>query len=499
MKWKDPMNSERWQLLKEIFEAVYDKSDSERAAYLDHACRADPGLRREVETLLAYQSPDSLLDKPAYEAIPELFESETDDAIVGKQLGSYAVTRKIGRGGMGVVYLARDTNLDRPVAIKMLAPGFTSDEKQRERLKIEARAAARLSHPGIATVYSLEEFGNNVCIISEYVPGLTLDQIMSGKPLPFPTVLDIALQITRALAAAHDRGIVHRDLKPENIIRNESGITKILDFGLARVELQNARLASPRLTRAGTFLGTPAYASPEQLLGADVDRNTDIFSLGIIMYELAAGRHPFGAKDTMSTVARILGAEIPDISLQNPDIPKEFDRVIRHCLRKKPSDRYPRTRDLLTELESLSKKRPVLPEASSSALWWWQFHQACAGFGYYGMLYPLWRVKEWLGGIEGSLLFFPALIAVGVSANLRFHLWFISRFFLPELEAQRRKVTVWIRWADWLFVLMLAINAIRIHTLHAIIATLLMAVAVGGLIAFSLIEPATERAALDKR
>jgi eukaryotic-like serine/threonine-protein kinase len=494
------MNPERWQLLKEIFEAACDEKPSERTAFLDDACRPDPSLRKEVEALLSSPARDSFLEKPAYEAVPELFESETDDTMIGRQLGPYAVAGKIGRGGMGIVYLARDTRLDRPVAIKMLTPRYTSDRQQRERLKREARAAARLAHPGIATVYSLEEFNDSVCIVSEYVQGPTLQQIMSGTPLPFPQILDLAIQIARALAAAHEQGIVHRDLKPENIIRTESGIIKILDFGLARVEPQNGELSNPRLTRTGVFLGTPAYASPEQLLGAEVDRNTDLFSYGILMYELAAGQHPFGTTNSLSTIARILDADVADLSQVNPAIPRDFARIIQRCLEKKPSNRYSSTRALLVEIERLMDVREEKSSApSNSAFWWWQFHQACAGFGYYGMLYPMWRVKQWLGGIEGSMLFFPALIAVGVAANLRLHLWFTSSFFVAELADQRRKVRTWIRCADCLFVFMLAVCAVRIHSIHAIIATLLMSVAVGSLVAFSLIEPATARAALEKQ
>ncbi len=225
--------------------------------------------------------------------------------------GLIQVGSEIGRGGMGVVYLARDMRLDRPVAIKMLAPNYTRDAQQRERLKREARAAARLSHPSIATVYALEEFDDSVFIVSEYIQGPTLCQIMSKGRLPFDQVLDIAIQIARGLVAAHEEGIVHRDLKPENVVRTESGIVKILDFGLARVEPKEGVAASPRLTQSGVFLGTPAYASPEQLHGSGVDRNTDIFSFGIMLYEMASGIHPFKAADSMSVMARILEAEVP--------------------------------------------------------------------------------------------------------------------------------------------------------------------------------------------
>jgi serine/threonine protein kinase len=497
------VNPERWQRLKEIFDAALDKDAAERSAFLDKACQSDADLRREVEALLKSHC-DSFLEQPAYEAVPELFESETEGLNVGLQLGAYAITGKIGHGGMGIVYLARDTKLDRPVALKMLHAKYTRDSQQRERLKREARAAARLSHPGIATIYSLEEFGEDLCMVSEYVPGPTLHQLMSVKPLPFSQVLNIAIQIAEALAAAHEQGIVHRDLKPENVIRTDSGNVKILDFGLARVEPEEGAVTNMRLTRTGAFLGTPAYASPEQLLGSEVDRNTDIFSFGIMLYEMAAGKHPFGATDSMSTIARILEAEVEDLSQINPEIPHGFSRVVRKCLRKVPTDRFKHTRDLLAELKRLMiAGGSNMVEPQQSPFWWWQFHQAVAGFGYYGMLYPMWWVREDLAhklsrGTEGSLFFFLALSAVLVAANLRLHLWFTSRFYISELAEQRQKTSRWIHCADWLFVVALAATAARIYEIHAIIATLLMSVAIGSFVAFTLIEPTTAKAALGK-
>ncbi len=509
------MNPERWQQLKALFEAAIAQDSAHRSAFLEKACSDDPTLRQEVEALLAnYSHDDSFLEKPLHQAVPELFTNGTEDTLVGRNLGPYAVTSKLGQGGMGIVYLARDTRLDRPVAIKMLAPQFTQNKQHRERLRREAQAAARLSHPGIATVYALEEFGEGLYIVTEYVAGNTLLEIMTESPLALPTLLDIAVQIARGLAAAHEQGIIHRDLKPENIVRTSQGSIKILDFGLARFQdlTQGIPRSAERLTQAGTFLGTPAYASPEQLLGLDVDFHTDIFSFGVVLYELAAGKHPFMASDPVSGIARILEGEASSLSQVNPSIPEKFDRIVRMCLRKKPSERYASTRQLLNDLERLETdglgtlqagpsgdRSESQPAPRLSVLWWWQFHQAVAGFGYYGMLYPMWRVKQWIGGVQGSLLFFPLLIAVGVAANLRLHLWFTSRFYPAQLAHQRSKVAHWIRWADCLFVSMLAISAIRIHTLHAIIATLLMAVAIGSLVAFSMIEPTTTSAALDNK
>lgn len=262
MRWRSRVNPERWQQLKNIFEKALEKDAPGRAAFLDEACRSDLGLRQEVQVLLDSYGDDTFLEKPAYEAVPDLFQSEAGETLVGKRLGAYEITGKIGHGGMGIVYLARDTRLDRPVAIKMLAPKYTSNLQFRERLRREARAAARLSHPGIATVYSFEEFGDALYIVSEYVQGQPLSKLIEKGPVPVPQLIDIAIQISRALAAAHEEGIIHRDLKPENVTRTESGSVKILDFGLARFEPKTDLNSDARLTRSGAFLGTPAYSSP---------------------------------------------------------------------------------------------------------------------------------------------------------------------------------------------------------------------------------------------
>lgn len=508
------MNPERWQRLKDIFEQAVEMEASRRSQFLEEACRDDTSLRSEVNALLELHTDDSFLEKPASSVFPDLLEPETEQLSNGDRLGPYTIDERIGHGGMGIVYLAHDNRLDRPVAVKMLSGSYLNDPLHKERLKREARAAARLTNPAIATVYSLEESGNRMYIVSEYIKGRTLRSLIKEGPLPVKPLLDIVVQIARAFAVAHEYGIIHRDLKPENIMQTGNGDIKILDFGLARIEHNDPEETHFSLTRTGMFLGTPAYSSPEQLLGTTVDFRTDIFSFGVLLYEMASGIHPFGAGGSIATIARILEGEVKDLHEAAPSLPEKLNEIALRCLQKNPEDRYSSFRTLLADLEVLQKAcngdtvspntlatKPLFSSEREErkSLWWWQFHQACAGFGYYGMLYPQWRVKEWLGGIEGSLLFFPLLIAVGIAANLRLHLWFTSSFYVSELSYQRRRVSRWIRSADWLFVCMLAVTAVRIHTMHAIIATLLMAVAIGALVAFTLIEPTTTRAALGEK
>jgi hypothetical protein len=506
------VNPERWQRLKELFNEAVEQDPAHRAVFLEAACGEDKALREEVEALLAgHDEKDDFLEKPAHEVAVGLIESDPGDSLVGRRLGPYSITRKLGEGGMGVVYLAEDTRLGRPVAIKALAPRHTQDAQHRERLRREARVAATLAHPSIATVYALEEHGGNLYIVCEYVRGRTLLEELSHGPLSPPLLLDVFIDIARALAAAHEQGIIHRDLKPENVIRTPEGAVKILDFGLARLQAARHRETSQaaRLTGAGAFLGTPAYASPEQLLGLEVDFRTDIFSFGVTFYELASGTHPFAAADSITTIARILEAEPIELSRLRPVVPPQLDQIVRRCLQKTPGQRYGSTSELVSDLEQLRRdlaglaapaqiNAAAMPQASKPhPLWWWRFHQAVIGFLYYLMLYPMWRVKAMTPGSWGSLLFFLSVAAVGVAANLRFHLWFTSGYYPGELGAQRRAVALWIRCADVLFVGLLLMGAFAIYNASTPFATLLVAVAIGCLGAFLLIEPTTTRAAFE--
>ena len=264
------------------------------------------------------------------------------------------------------------------------------------------------------------------------------------------------------------------------------------------------------------MLGTPGYMPPEQLRGAAVDFRADLFSFGVLLYELASGIHPFTSSTPASTIARVLEAEPADVAQLSPSCPPALDQIIRTCLEKDPAQRHSSTRGLLEGLEQLRRnvaeaepRQPTAQEPSgvdetqrtsaASPLWWWQFHQVAVGLVYYLMLYPLWKVRGGTPGGWGSVLFFGTLAAVGVAANLRFHLWFTSRFYPAELNAQRGHVAPWIRGSDWLFVLLLLGAAGAIANSEAAMATLLVAVAIGCFLAFMIIEPATTRAAFRRR
>jgi hypothetical protein len=502
------VNPNTWRKIREVFETAVDLDPARRKSFLEEACAGDPVMRAEVESLLAsHESTENFIDRPFFEAAPGLLRDFRPDDMIGREFGPYRVLGKLGEGGMGIVFLAEDTRLSRKVAMKALSPRLTSGEAHQERLRREARAAAALGHPGVATVYALEEFDGVLFIVSEYVRGETLRSELTRGPLETKRLLDTAVDIAGTLAAAHDQGVIHRDLKPENLMRTGDGKIKVLDFGLARIgdEAPAGRISGKKLTRAGTFLGTPAYASPEQLRGRDIDSRTDLFSLGVTLFELASGIHPFGGRDTISTVARILEKEPVDITQLSPLSPHRLDQIIRKCLQKNPGDRYATARGLVQDLDRLrqeigeiqgSPARPAAANSGAISLWWWRFHQVTAALACYILLYPLWRVREWVGGLAGSAIFFAALISVGIAANLRLHLWFTSRFYLAELAEQRRKVVRWLRSSEVLFIMILVVAAGAIERIHAFWAALILGSAIAYLVSIFAIEPTTARAAL---
>ncbi len=476
------MTSSRWQRVNELFHEALEREPAHRADFLAAACGDVRELHTEVDSLLAsHDEADGFIEKPAFEVAADLLGSDSlpadaeEDPLIGESLGPYRVIEAVGHGGMGVVYRAEDTRLGRDVAIKALASHLTRDERSRERLRREARAAAALGHPGIATVFALEEFGDQLYVVYELVEGRTLrDELIDG-PLDREHVVSTALEVAEALCAAHRQGIVHRDLKPENIMRAADGKVKILDFGLAIFEASSSSAvtdsagnrdvdSSPqRLTLPGMVLGTPSYMSPEQLRGRTVDARFDIFSFGVLLYELASGTHPFEGGDPASTIARILEVEPLSLADAGEADGSELAAILARCLPKDPEDRYADAADLVANLERIAPsttaadERPsrlpretsssggrlsaVSPSPRHNAFWWWRFHQLFVGVGYCAMLYPLWLAKEWTvgggGAVWGATVFFLALVPVGVAANLRLHLVFASRYYPGQLDRHR--------------------------------------------------------------
>jgi len=495
---------ERWRQITALFHAALERPPAEREAFLDEACAGDPAMREEVATLVArHDASDDFLETPAA-ALPGALD---DAPLTGQTLGPYRIDRVLGRGGMGCVYRAEDTRLGRLVSIKALAPEFVADPRQRARLRRGARAAAVLSHPAIATVHALEEIDGHLVMVGEYVEGETLRTEVSRGPLPLDRLADTALFIAAALAHAHEHGVVHRDLKPENVIRGRDGQVKILDFGVARVPAPREGPLETQLTESGALVGTPAYMSPEQLRGEDVDFRTDIFSFGTMVYELATGRHPFAGRDSMSTMARILDADPPPMAGPAPLAPGPLADIVGRALAKRPEDRYETTRELVADLERLRRQletgqvaaaRPVArpPAAGTrSPLWWWQVHQTVVAAAVLGLLVPLWAVRPWLPAAWDPAMFFVALATALVGAPLRLHLVFTSRYYPAELDGHRRRIRAWIARADTVFTLALATTAWLLVPAHNAWASLLVGAAIALAVTGIVIEPVTTRAA----
>jgi hypothetical protein len=503
------MNPSEWARAREVFDAALARERGERGAFLDQACGGNLALRAEVASLLcAHDRSGDFIERPVFEAAADLLVSrdgeplDGGEPLVGRLIGPYIVRHEIGRGGMGIVYLADDTRLSRRVALKALPPEVGRDPRRRERLRREARAGAALSHPGIATVYALEEIGDELYLACEHVPGPTLRTLIESGPVPVTQVVDIATQLARALATAHAQGVVHRDLKPENVVRTAAGVVKVLDFGLARMESQTPL----HLTEDGDVFGTPGYMAPEQIRGQDVDFRADLFALGLLVYEIACGSNPFEAGTRTGTIARILEVNPAPLSQAcHTDLPA-LDRIVATCLRKDPSGRYSSTHELVTDLEHLQAEISTAPERARvrrgarvpASRWWWECHQAVISAIYVLMMYPAWRARSWLAPPWGTLFLLVTLACAAVSTTLRLHLWFTSRFYPDELSRERRLAHAWIRWCEtgWTTSLLAVAFATAIH--HQASAMLFVTVAIAVALASFIIEPATTRAAFGR-
>jgi eukaryotic-like serine/threonine-protein kinase len=486
----------RWQRVNELFHEALGCEPEARDSLLRERTAGDPELRREVDTLLqSHARSDGFLDEPAWGVAADLILDDRTASLTGRQLGPYRVGAEIGRGGMGVVYAAEDERLGRPVALKALTPEFTRDSARRQRLTREARSAAALSHPAIATVFALEEIDGELYIVSELIEGSTLRAELEAGPLPPARLLSTLLDVAAALAAAHERGIVHRDLKPENVIRRPDGRVKVLDFGLARTAASSEAPSFTRLTEVGVALGTPGYMAPEQLMGAEVDVRADVFAFGVLAWELATADHPFGRDPAalLATMTQLMEGGTPRLSRALP-LPG-LDRVVRRCLRAAPAERYASGIELLADLRLLATGAAALRRPAAERLWWWQCHQISIAFLNGGMCVALWGTRHWIPRPYGSAIFLLSLTFATISVTLRLNLWFTSRVHPETIEAHRTSVFRAVVTADCLLAMVLLAAAAFVAGDHDEVAAVLIAVAVATFASLALIEPATTKQA----
>src|SRR5262245_646891 len=451
------MKAERWQRIDELFQAALERESAERAAWLAEACAGDDGLRSEVEALLAsLDEAGSFMETPAAEsAVSTLTDAraaqlttsvgtsatETDPradapagSAVGRRIGNYDVLSLLGVGGMGEVYLAYDAQLDRRIALKLLPMQFTADPELVDRFKREARAASATNHPNIITIYEIGEEAGVHFIATEFVAGRTLRQQMTDGRMELVEIIALALQITGALEAAHAAGIAHRDIKPENIMLRPDGLVKVLDFGLAKLvgtpgEVADtdkreqgdkekspsstlppiSPLTAPSLaleTNPGALMGTVAYLSPEQLRREKIDHRTDIFSLGIVLYEMVTGARPFTGGDTAALFDAILRHEPAPVTGLRPEAPAALTRLIHRALEKDRGVRYLTAAELRADLQRIARELETKPAADQPPartrrlVWGWK---ALLGLGLVAALAVVWpRLLEWRKGRPAS-------------------------------------------------------------------------------------------------
>ncbi|HET9384743.1 MAG TPA: serine/threonine-protein kinase, partial [Gemmatimonadales bacterium] len=363
------MTDERWRRVKALFQAAVERPAGERAAFLAAATGDDAELRREVESLLTSDTSDaSFLDRlpvasasvlaDPLAARPTMDPTRSHPVLAaGRRVGLYEIVAPLGAGAMGEVYRARDTKLHRDVALKVLPERFALDPDRSARFTREAHLLATLNHPNIAAIYGLEESSTTQALVLELVDGPTLADRIALGPIPVAEALTIARQMADALEAAHEKGIIHRDLKPANIKIAGTGVVKVLDFGLAKVwdgGPQSDLLASQKLTVTDlgerTVLGTPAYMSPEQARGQPLDRRTDIWAFGCVLYEMLTGREPFAGGTISDTLAAILEHE-PDLTRLPADTPVPIRRLLRRCLEKDRRRRLESASDARLEID----------------------------------------------------------------------------------------------------------------------------------------------------
>ncbi len=366
------MTPERSQKLKQLYQAAREREEGDRAAYLQQACAGDDGLRQEVESLLAQGSaPGNFREDSAIKLAPKAFVEAQHASLVGRRLGVYQVLSPLGAGGMGEVYKARDTKLGREVAIKVLPPVYVRDPEWVARFEREARMLAALNHPNIATIHGLEQSEGAHYLVMELVPGETLAERLRQGPLGIEQALRIGSQIAEALEAAHEKGVMHRDLKPANVKVTPEGRVKVLDFGLAKAyaaegaqDISQAATLTALPTEEGRILGTAAYMSPEQARGKPVDKRTDIWAFGCVLYELLTGKRLFRGESPTDTVAAVLERE-PDWQKLPPATPSKIRDLLRRCLQKDASRRLRDIGDARIEIEeAVSAPAVALPTSS---------------------------------------------------------------------------------------------------------------------------------------
>jgi predicted Ser/Thr protein kinase len=467
------MTAEHWQRVRALFEAALDRDPADAESWVAHEAADDALVRAEVLSLLRNHSrAGAFLSEPIAERVPDLLLDD-EPLAPGAVVGSYTVVRELGRGGMGRVYLANDARLGRTVALKALAPHLVRDPLQRERLRREARAAAALTHPGICTVYALEEIDGELYIATEFVDGHTLgDEIRRGRQPEPELLVRTARELAAALAAAHAAGIVHRDLKPDNVMRARDGRLKILDFGLARSQSPDRAVELSFATQPGLLIGTPGYIAPEQLAGQRGDTRTDVYAFGVLMHEYACGVHPF-AGGAPRTVPALSG-------------------IVSRCLRQVPEERFANGGEIAAAIDAVAG---LADEGGGTRTVWWRTHQIVIIALYFIASVVGWQIKDWIETPVTVAIFIALGTAATIGGVFRGHLVFTERMNRAHLTAERRRAARATTVVDLIVALLLVVDGVLVVRFRALPSVFTISLAVGIALAALILEPATTRAA----
>ena len=472
------MNPANWPRAKALFEQAMEQPPADRLAWLERA-GGDADIVALVQTLIASADTlDGFLESPVVVPPEDVAAVAAGSGWLqpDSRVGKYTVIREIGRGGMGVVYLTRD-NLGRDVALKALPPEASTDPVNRARLENEAIAAVKVKHPGVATVFALEDIDGQLYIASEYVDGRSLRELIAAQPLTEERTVALGIEIADALHAAHLAGVIHRDLKPDNVLLTRAGAVKVVDFGIAQV----ASYDGPRLTQHGALIGTPAYMAPEQLAGAPADARTDVYALGLVIAEMLSGRHPLRGGTA-------------------PALPAVIAPIVARCLQLDPAARFQSAAALRDALAGAGRRDTV---TTPRERWWWRFHQAVTAIIYTALFVPAWLARRTVSGpaigdLAGRWLF-AVVLAAGIAAiTLRLHLLFVSRAGAHAVEGQRRHSGGWLRTADLTFAAGLVAGGLFVEDRRPVLAIVLIAAGAAAAVAALVIEPATSRAAFEE-
>jgi serine/threonine-protein kinase len=424
------MTPERLKQIEELFHSTLAQGPGERAGFLARACDGDEDLRREVESLLEFHDPEeSFIDRPAADVAAEVLSGGRTRLEAGRRIDHYELKGLLGEGGMGEVYLAEDLTLGRPVALKLLPTQFTVDSDRIRRFGQEARAASALNHPNIVTIHEIGEVDSLHFIATEFVDGETLRERMTTARMSICEVLDVAAQVASALQAAHEAGIVHRDIKPENIMLRRDGLVKVLDFGLAKLASPHAATGAAEAptqlmikTNPGVVMGTFAYMSPEQARGLPVDARTDLWSLGVVLYEMLAGRQPFEGATPTDVIIAIAEREPAPLAGLAPEAPGRLGQIVERALAKDLGGRYQTAEALLSDLKALRRGVEVETEVR-------RLGRAGAPAGGRALASRFWP----LSSARARLLLLAALAGVLVAAGLVYGL-FVRPRTAPQAE-----------------------------------------------------------------